>query len=352
MAKEVKKNRSEPKGKATVICKRPAAVEARATSKRPAARTAKAVKRLAAEAPAQATPPAVAKAATTLSAAAGVKRPATAAPKRQQKRVEPPPPSTPRPPPPPLPPAVVLNLARRPDRWEEARQRLETIGGLFFERIEAVDGETGAAIPETDVSRSWSTERNWRYVTQVFEGGVDCGYMKRQLRLTAGERGCAASHIALWRRCAAAPLKEGNRNALLPEDGAMLVLEDDALPKKDFVRRLRLALQDLHNEAPDLLFLGYTQAAPWRRIVSAHVREAEYLWTTVGYVIWPSGAQKLLANLPVDQPVDNFMANLTAQGTLRCFAIEPLIVQQAKAWGVDADVAHSDDVAWLQNNSE
>ena len=28
------------------------------------------------------------------------------------------------------------------------------------------------------------------------------------------------------------------------------------------------------------------------------VREVEYLWTTVAYVLWPSGARKLLQALP------------------------------------------------------
>ena len=28
------------------------------------------------------------------------------------------------------------------------------------------------------------------------------------------------------------------------------------------------------------------------------VREAEYLWTTVAYILWPAGARKLLAELP------------------------------------------------------
>jgi len=80
--------------------------------------------------------------------------------------------------------------------------------------------------------------------------------------------------------------------------------------------------------------------------VGVCVREAEYLWTTVAYVIWPEGARKLLSALPVDQPVDNFMATLIAAHRLQGFAVVPPLVVQAKSWNVDSDVAHSDEQAW------
>lgn len=237
-----------------------------------------------------------------------------------------------------LPTTVVVNLARRPDRWKDIQRSLRTLEGgpLKFERLEAVDGSS--AIPLDSVARTWSTARNWRYVTRVFEGGKECGYMQKELDLTPGERGCAASHIVAWKRCAQA-------------SGPLMILEDDASPQKGFMRSLRKALADLQADPPDILYLGYTQASPWRRKISSLLREAEYLWTTVAYVLWPSGAQKLLAKLPIDQPVDNFMAGLMASRQLRGFAVFPCIVEQAKAWNVDNDVSHSDDAAWIQNCS-
>lgn len=235
-----------------------------------------------------------------------------------------------------LPTTVVVNLARRPDRWKDIQRSLSTLEGgpLKFERLEAVDGSSG--VPLDLVARTWLTTRNWRYVVRVFEGGKKCGYMQKELDLTPGERGCAASHIVAWKRCAQA-------------SGPLMILEDDASPQKGFIDTLRKALADLQAESPDILYLGYTQASPWRRKVSSLLREAEYLWTTVAYVLWPSGAQKLLAKLPVDQPVDNFMAGLMASRQLRGFAVFPCIVEQAKAWNVDNDVSHSDDAAWIQN---
>lgn len=231
-----------------------------------------------------------------------------------------------------LPRAVVLNLACRPDRWRDVCARLEKLG-LVFERCEAVDG-TACDISPSEVACTWSTAYNWKYVTKIFEGGVDCGYTVRTLTLTGGERGCAASHIAVWRRCVA-------------DAKPLMVLEDDAFPMAHFETRILRALRDLEDESPDLLYLGYSQAAPWRRSVSSVVREAEYLWTTVGYIVWPVGARKLLAEMPIDQPVDNYMAKLISLGKVRGFAVAPAVVRQAEAWNVNHNIPHSDDCAWV-----
>merc|ERR1719401_765483 len=52
------------------------------------------------------------------------------------------------------------------------------------------------------------------------------------------------------------------------------------------------------------------------------VRKAEYVWTTVAYVIWPKGAKKLLqAAKPMNQPVDNFMAWEAREGRLGAYVL-------------------------------
>jgi len=110
----------------------------------------------------------------------------------------------------------------------------------------------------------------------------------------------------------------------------------------DFSSRLERALSSLPEDA-QLLYLGYSQAAPWRRELSAELVESEYVWTTVGYLIWPSGASLLLSSLPVSQPVDNWMASHSAQGQLKAYAVRPKLVRQAEEWNVKSDVAHSDE---------
>lgn len=231
-------------------------------------------------------------------------------------------------------PAFVINLAKRPDRWQRMQERLERVPFLQnFERIAALDGSN---IDTSMVTTSWSTASNWQYIGRRSK---DCGYTVHRQNLTNGERGCSASHINVWRRCA-----DGY--------GPTVVLEDDAVLKPDFTSRVRNALTDLGDEQPDILYLSYIQGAPWRRTVSADVREAEYLWTTTGYVLWPSGARKLLAALPVNQPVDNFMATLMSKRKLRGFAVTPGVVHPDKSWDVSSDVAHSDSAAWVDNCHE
>ncbi|CAK9074213.1 unnamed protein product [Durusdinium trenchii] len=153
-------------------------------------------------------------------------------------------------------------------------------------------------------------------------------YVVRELEMSAGERGCALSHIRAWRRC-------------VDKRQPLLVIEDDAVPTKDFTEVLKQALTSLPRDA-DVLYLGYSQAAEWRR-QSSHLAEAEYVWTTVAYMVWPEGARKLLSKLPVNQPVDNFMATLCADGDIKAYCTLPKIVHQADGWNVKSDVGHSDE---------
>jgi len=108
---------------------------------------------------------------------------------------------------------------------------------------------------------------------------------------------------------------------------------------------LSRALAALPAEA-HILYLGYSQAANWRREISPELVESEYVWTTVGYIVWPAGARILLSKLPVDQPVDNWMAQLNASGDVKAYCVRPKIVRQAEAWNVNSDVAHSDEHYW------
>ena len=71
----------------------------------------------------------------------------------------------------------------------------------------------------------------------------------------------------------------------------------------------------------------------------------DFVWTTVGYVLWPAGARKLLKLRPVNAPVDNFIAVHLRAGRLGGFSVRPGVVRQAQTWNVGSDVPHSDDAA-------
>lgn len=229
---------------------------------------------------------------------------------------------------------LVINLKRRQDRWRSVRARLgalEASGRLAVERLEAAEGSREGAVPDCDVLRHWTTDRNAKYDgREGYRPGVE-------LRMTDGERGCAMSHVRAWREV----LASGSSGA---GGRPVLILEDDAVPVEGFAERLALALADAAAADADVLYLGYIQGAAWRRTVAPGLHEAEYLWTTVAYVLWPRGARRLLGALPVDCPVDNFMAWQSASRQLRALAVEPEMVDQEAEWDVGSDVPHSDDV--------
>jgi len=95
-------------------------------------------------------------------------------------------------------PLYVISLERTPKRWREFEAANE--GGPMCNRFDAVDGLK--VDPAELVARG------------IMTGGL--GY-------TPGAIGCALSHIAFWRACAAA-------------DGPVTICEDDAVLHPDFSR--------------------------------------------------------------------------------------------------------------------
>jgi len=235
--------------------------------------------------------------------------------------------------------AVVINLERRPDRMDACAARLQArCQGLRFERFVATDGKA-ERISTEEVATSWHTARNVVYQRQraVRKGWDDLDtYQERRLALSPGERGCSSSHLRAWRRCL---------ELAGDSDRPLLVLEDDAAPTAEFTQTLSRAMAALPPDA-GLLYLGYSQAAEWRREVSLELVEAEYVWTTVAYIIWPACARRFLSRLPIDEPVDNWMAGMAAASEIKAYCVRPKIVLQADAWNVNSDVAHSDEHYW------
>lgn len=232
---------------------------------------------------------------------------------------------------------VVISLERRPDRMQGCVERFASVcPELRLNQVAAVDGRT-TAISTNLATLSWDSTENTVYqrIRSIRKGWDDLHtYHERVMDLSPGERGCSASHIQAWRRC----LATGS-------DAPLLVLEDDAAPMPDFGGILKRALAALPDDA-GVLYLGYSQAAGWRRELSAELVESEYVWTTVGYLIWPAAARLLLSKLPVNQPVDNFMAQACASGELKAYCIRPKIIRQSDAWNCGSDIRHSDEQYW------
>ncbi|CAK9024832.1 unnamed protein product, partial [Durusdinium trenchii] len=161
--------------------------------------------------------------------------------------------------------------------------------------------------------------------------------------MSGGERGCAHSHRRLWEFAS-----KRAEPTLVLEDDVHLGFDRNGdkgkMNGKVFTKRLAEAI------ARDVIYLGWSgwrggNFKLWKEDDSGlsnadrtfiQKASAEYVWTTVAYVIsqarglsglgvgrtapFMAGAQKLLQlATPIDQPVDNFMAWQASQGNLKSF---------------------------------
>ena len=188
-------------------------------------------------------------------------------------------------------PAVFINLAKRTDRRSSMENAL-AVAGIQAVRTEAIVGED---VPDETVCRVWDTTLNAKFDRNTV--------VRADLPMSVGERGCAGSHVLLWRRCA-------------ESDAALLVLEDDVTfsdgghvgaSTLSLVRAIEGALAP--SERALLLYLGADafprDGAPSLRGKQAiwaargsnapcALKEAEWAWQTHAYVIWPDTARELL----------------------------------------------------------
>jgi GR25 family glycosyltransferase involved in LPS biosynthesis len=224
--------------------------------------------------------------------------------------------------------AIYINLPSRPDRRGRIVEQFRA-AGMPARRMQA---QTGAETPDWVVGRTWDSTLNSQFDTRTLP--------QPRLRMTPGERGCSMSHAMLWAMSAA----RGDA------DPPILVLEDDvefdpALPLH--VQRLVAVAEAAFAPAERtlLLYLG-ADVAKWRSRLAYRVgpgqtlREAEYLWQTSSYLLWPAAARALLAGLPLDAPVDNFISRLVVQRRLRALVVVPHLVGQTSPYR-NGDILHS-----------
>lgn len=231
--------------------------------------------------------------------------------------------------------ALVVNLERRPDRRTRCETMLKKeVPWLQYEMFPASDGSK-MEIPTNEISMSWNTKNNSLYgqyedvhdsegklvhTKEDFEAGVE-------YKLSPGERGCAHSHRRMWEVVA-----KSQEPMLLLEDDVELVFERNGGGQSSgelFTERLARAFQEAEKVGAEGLYLGWAgyregnylhkeedESAPKSDIL----RKSEYVWTTVGYILWPEGARKLLAAAsPMNQPVDNFMGWECREGRFNAY---------------------------------
>ena len=168
--------------------------------------------------------------------------------------------------------------------------------------------------------------------------------------MSASERGCAASHLLLWHMASRLPAEAPP--ALRPVSARslphLIIFEDDVTLSERFTTGLEALWEDVPSDV-DLLFLGYwspertdemrlVQGAPPAK-GSPRLFRPRYLWGLHAYVITAAGARKLLAHLPVDAPVDCFIARLVHEGHVNAYAALDKLAHQRPQ--LDSDIDHS-----------
>lgn len=217
--------------------------------------------------------------------------------------------------------AVVLNLKTRKDRMTKVTKELNKGAPcLNFTRLDAINGKADPPAT-TDVSVTWDTTHMADKVSV---------YKPMVLNMSVGERGCCASHLKAWRQAA-------------EMDRPLVILEDDAVVLANFTETMEQAVKEATNDTSIIFLSNMDRGSP--QFVSPLLQKPFWLWTTVGYVISPAGARQLLTMLPIDMPVDNWLAWYINQGKINAFALRTSVLKQAATWNVASDVAHSDDVA-------
>ena len=175
--------------------------------------------------------------------------------------------------------------------------------------------------------------------------------------MSKGERGCTGSHLALWRQCA----KRDDPSK------PMLILEDDAtlwdrsgVCFPELCHRLILAVEQMYDVTtePVMLYVG-GEVVSWRdqrRVVVEgppvmKLREAEYLWQTSSYIIWPAAAKELLSHLPVDSPTDCYISKLVLEGRITAVVACPALAEQRDPYE-KGDIKHTNIYNWEEQKVE
>ena len=193
-----------------------------------------------------------------------------------------------------------INLARRSDRlrkYEASAKRT----GLRWTRFEAIDG---AAVGNgDDFDPLWDATRNAEWDRHVAPG---------LRRATAGERGCALSHVALWRKA-------------VETEGWLLITEDDCRFDKRWTPGSPAYLWRNHVPSDaELVYLGFSDRGEREYVAgSEEVFRPTYGFCTHCYAIRKGAARRFLDALPVAGPVDVWLADNNWFGAQVYCVIQP-----------------------------
>ena len=208
-----------------------------------------------------------------------------------------------------------INLKSRTDRWKSIESQARKFN-LPIERWEASTTTTSSGgseiimVDESQVKLEWDSSINARYSRKVNPGTQF---------LSKGEIGCAMSHIALWNKVLSLHATRSTRNTKNDTSSitgqetttTVLILEDDACFVGNFQSQLR-AVMDYVPENWDILYLGFSDRGERSVLIENNdiiIFVPEYGFHTHAYALNTRAAQVLLDHLPVQGPLDVWLAD-------------------------------------------
>ena len=222
----------------------------------------------------------------------------------------------------------VLNLDRRPDRWEKFKRNAKPIDFLNYERYSAVDGYILKTTPQ---------------LQRIFDGN--------DYNMKVGAVGCAMSHFKMYIE-------------LIHSDyDAFLILEDDIEFADNFDLKLLHLCNQLKNVDWDLVFLGHhpknlndtsykQNKLPIIEKWDVYTSFQNSLGGTIGYIITKKGAERVL-----DFINENRLINCVDTALQKCANTNPhLVFSRCVRNGVqeelDTDIQHNFDSLTVTNDKK
>ncbi|ORA62790.1 hypothetical protein BST23_19835 [Mycolicibacterium elephantis] len=222
----------------------------------------------------------------------------------------------------------VINLDRKPDRWNRQRRELDRFRerhghplSAIVRRFSAVDSRYLNPAQNLQTLHPTFTLADQLTVDPNPRLRIDDVARGHEIRMTKQETAVALSHIEVWKLIA---------NGDVP---SALVLEDDVFMARGFARKLQTAWSAVTTSGGgphfDLLHLAYREVhQPDSSLDSRPKRRLEPgIWEASGYVLTRHGARKLLDRLPARGPIDLWL-NLQFPHLCVYTAARPIIEQR------------------------
>jgi GR25 family glycosyltransferase involved in LPS biosynthesis len=114
-----------------------------------------------------------------------------------------------------------------------------------------------------------------------------------------------------------------------------LVLEDDALLRVGFVRRLAEVMSDVPRPFDIVMVGGCMNMHAWRRkfnatMITKHVYRKQEARCAHAFVVSQRGARRLLSSLPLSQAIDFQMTSAMHETNMDVYWVEPFLSVQGK----------------------